>query len=437
MTIHVGHQVFKDTDGNWKKHKLTETPGCILIQSAKCCVEVHPYYTVYYDVNHKKVRVYDSRWLVQEWTGKKWKDLGFWNPALTAEELDNGLKVTRTGETTNGTLTLEYIQRDASPLKHKITWTNKSGKEKTVRIVLAWSGIVGTKIRTLNRKQYSAPITVNTGLFIFGDGKDIINENLLEQFNDGTLAPVTIDVHVQGLKADFEFEEFTVAPNDNVIIDPDTFTNDDPTEDGDIVYKQNSNTYVRLDNFPTIRFKYDQVYVKEAVDHHYFRSYVEWDISAIPDAATIDLVKFQYAGYQNAPIDSASIHHMANRPSTSIDSVVWADCADGTAYLSLSAIFPEIVPFPGPYEREVGGVAVPWDTDPKTDLQNQLVDNWFALGFINEELTDNDEDSIVSEEGYVEPKPTLYVEYTYVPPPVVWGGSALPQVQMAKVILGL
>ena len=34
--------------------------------------------------------------------------------------------------------------------------------------------------------------------------------------------------------------------------------------------------------------------------------------------------------------------------------------------------------------------------------------------------------------------PYVYeADFWEVPPPVVWGGSALPQVQMAKAILGL
>ena len=53
-SVGVGHRVFFDkADGNKpKKHKLTDeraTKDYILIQSAKCAVEVYPYFAKYFD----------------------------------------------------------------------------------------------------------------------------------------------------------------------------------------------------------------------------------------------------------------------------------------------------------------------------------------------------------------------------------------------------
>lgn len=412
MTIHIGHQVFKDkVDGKWKKNKLTDArPDHVLMQSARCCIKIYPYYAVYYDVNHEEVRVYDSRWAVQVWTGKKWKDLGFWNPTLTIEELPNGVKVVRTGQTTDGILEIEYIQFDAELLKHKITWTNNSQKEKTIRIVMKWSGIVGDKIisgRTTKR-LHTAPTIINDGMFVFSDGQHGIGEIVLAQFDEGILAPVAVDLHPNGMKADFEFEEFTVAPNDTVIIDPTTYTNSNPTEDGEIYYV--NGYWFRQRTYATVAWGYQRVSTKSGWETRIWRGYVEWDITAIPDSATITLVKFQYQGWANRADDS-SIKQMALRPSTSSDEDVFNDAADGTIYLNESSTFPEVG-----NDKEVGGT-LSWDIDPKTDLQGRLTDNWFAFGFVTTEKTSGQLDEFVSEDYSGNPKPTLYVEYT--PPPSV------------------
>jgi hypothetical protein len=54
--------------------------------------------------------------------------------------------------------------------------------------------------------------------------------------------------------------------------------------------------------------------------------------------------------------------------------------------------------------------------------------NRFSLGLHEE--GDNDPYATLTSDG-------VKLEITYTAPPVVWGGSALPQLEMAKVILGL
>lgn len=402
-TIHVGHQVFKDkVDGQWKRHKLTdERPekDYVLIQSAKCCIEVYPYYTVYYDVNHEEVRVYNSRWVVEEWDGQKWKDLGFWNPTIIVESKPNGIKVIREGQTTNGILKVEFIQLDGSLLKHRVTWTNVSVQEKTVRLVLKWAGIVGDKI-ICSGKEYSPPLTISDYYFIFGDEQNPkkVGQLLLNQFKEGNLNPVTIETHAKGMKADFQFEEFIVLPDNTVVIDPATWTNSDPTEDG---YIENlSGTISRYDDLANMIFGFNVI---KAGDR-YRRAYVEWNIDGIPDNATITLVKFQYHGGANLlSVDTSYIYSMENQPSTASDSTVYSDCADGTAYVSGSTTFPVVGTG---QEIDLGSNAV-------SDLESVLdVRSWWAIGMVTDEVTSPELASIYTEEeATADPKPTLYVEY--------------------------
>ncbi len=136
-TISVGHQVFKDkADNQYKKHKLTDerpTKDYVLIQSAKCCVEIYPYYAKYFDVDHKEVRLYEERWVVQRLFQEpdKWKDVDAYNPVVTTEEINSGVTISISYTTDYGPLVVKYIQRDGTALKHDILFTNTSGIPET------------------------------------------------------------------------------------------------------------------------------------------------------------------------------------------------------------------------------------------------------------------------------------------------------------------
>lgn len=153
-SIGVGHRVFFDkADGNKpKKHKVTDNrPDHVLIQSAKCCVEVYPYYAKYFDVQHEEVRLYEERWVVQRWREPpgKWFDVSAWNPVISVEEYPEPagdvVKVTVTYDTDYGTLIIEYFQRDGNNLKHNVTFKNTSGSTETFRVLQRWAGIVADR----------------------------------------------------------------------------------------------------------------------------------------------------------------------------------------------------------------------------------------------------------------------------------------------------
>jgi len=150
--VNIGHRVFKH-DGKWHKHILEDKrpdKDFILIRSAKCVVEVYPFYAKYYDVDYTETRLHEERWVVQRLfkAPNTWRDVGAWNPVMAVEEGADFIKVTVTYETDYGPFTIEYFQRDGNALKHNVAFKNTSGATETFRVVQRWSGIVGSKCNT-------------------------------------------------------------------------------------------------------------------------------------------------------------------------------------------------------------------------------------------------------------------------------------------------
>ncbi len=176
-----------------------------------------------------------------------------------------------------------------------------------------------------------------------------------------------------------------------------------------------------------IVMQYGKVTVPETVEW-YDRGFIEWDISSIPDDATITDVVFKYQGERNDASSDCSIYQMENQPSAQPDqtapgggnNTIWDDAADGNGYVLSHSTFPEV----GESKQiDLGSTAV-------SDLQSNLTTNWFAIGLKNDEGTLNEADKIYSSRyGTVNPAPTLYVTFTYAedttPPASITNLSAL------------
>jgi len=139
--------------------------------------------------------------------------------------------------------------------------------------------------------------------------------------------------------------------------------------------------------------------------YYTYRSYIEWDISSIPDGATITDIIFKYHGYTNN-IDCHIHECVGQRPSTAGDGALYDEIGEGTVYAD-PAGFPEV----GTNKQVDLGASA------DSDLQNQLTADWFAIGIQSDNEGTKAVSNIRSEEYASTPDPTLYVEYT-VPPPV-------------------
>jgi predicted nucleotidyltransferase len=195
-----------------------------------------------------------------------------------------------------------------------------------------------------------------------------------------------------------------------------------------------ADTWVRQTSSNDIPFYYYEV----GGDGRWDRGFIEWDISSIPDDATITDVVFKYHGETNNASSLTYIYSMENQPSAQPDTTgsgggnktIYDDAANGNAYLSGSSTFPEI----GESKQiDLGSTA-------DSDLQSNLTTNWFAIGLKNDEGTAGQKDSIYSSEySTANPSPTLYVNFTYAedttPPAAITNLSALTGDVVAQVKL--
>ena len=429
-TISVGHRVFFDkADGNKpKRHKLTdERPGkdCVVVQSAKCCVEVHPYYAKYFDVQHEEVRVEEERWVVQRWRDPpgRWQDVGAWNPQIAVEEyaeLAGGVvKVTVTYDTDYGSLVVEYFQRDGSALKHNITFNNTSGSTETFRVLQRWAGILAI--------GYNNVVVVPSDTeaihldFRGAGGKTIVTENLQSMvFNpDGSgktgqrlQRPIRVETHTRGMKVDFIYGNWILAQDESLEIDPDTATLDNPNEDGKLSksgFGAGGCSGAGLTrNSSDIDITWGGAWIAGPGISSAFRGYTEWDISSL-GGVTIDANPvLKYEGTTTNGRSDEINPLTEGAPSAVSDVNLWSYIASGAAYVD-----PFNPVAAANQSQDLGASA-------KTDLQTAVTasQSWFAIGF--QSPTDECQQTgifhsiILSEEGSATPAPTLFVEYTLV-----------------------
>ena len=111
-------------------------------------------------------------------------------------------------------------------------------------------------------------------------------------------------------------------------------------------------------------------------DPDYYRSYIEFNISGIPDAAIIDRVDFVYQLATASPYDMA-VRQMTLQPSVSTDADIFDDAGDGVIY---KADFCNYITY----------ATNTWITitltGAETDLENNLAVDWFAIGTTDSHL---------------------------------------------------
>ena len=102
----------------------------------------------------------------------------------------------------------------------------------------------------------------------------------------------------------------------------------------------------------------------------YYRGFLKFDISSIPDNATISQVKL-YVNCTTSNVNlEVNILQMSNDPSSASGSTLYTDANDGTQYnFSAWDIFHSTV-----------SNYIILNSSAKTDLQNKLSANWFAVG---------------------------------------------------------
>ena len=397
--------------------------GFYQVQSGLIGARIYDYYTEFYSPDMSEVRLYDERWEVQIWTGSKWSDVGAQSgtPTYVVSQGENEINITKTFTSWAGILEIKYVFREGQPLKHVIIFTSDIVEETQFRVIQKWAGIVADRVKHNNGEDIiTEPTVLNSSSFKFlkEDGSLSLFENQWDMYygyNETTgeyyvlanknIKPVEIDIHAQGLKADFVFSNWTLIQGQSLEIDPDTASYNNPIEDGWVYFFDPA--YSQTDDAETLYIGVNNVGIE---DDMIYRIYFEWNISSIADSSSIIDTEFKYEGEVNYPQD-CHVHKITNQPSeTGVPSTIWLDCADGTVYVD-----PEGFPVVG------GNRVIDLGTDADSDLEDALSVDWFAIGVQadSEALGLDHLSQIASEEHDAVPDPTLNVEYSLGNDPTV------------------
>lgn len=165
----------------------------------------------------------------------------------------------------------------------------------------------------------------------------------------------------------------------------------------------------------------------ESIGTRLKNAFIEFNLSDIPDYATITKVSLTWEGYDDYDVGGVStwvtkIYSLENQPSVQPDNstgnaVIWNDCEDGTMYLDswINRLFGNT----GQVHTANHTSSDPrliWDNSPVSDVQAALVNNWFAIGVIG--FDNQDSKCHSSESPVANPAPTLWVEYQANPPEI-------------------
>ena len=419
--------VWSEAEGRYVPYILEDkfaSEGYIQVQSGLIGARIYQSYAMFYDPNMTEVRLYQEQWEVQQWNPKTKKWVAVIGSYSTFEGYiinkdERCVNVTMMYSSWAGRLNVAYTFREGAPLKHTVVFKSALDYETDFRVIQKWAGIVAAKVKHDKGKNViTSAKTIDSPWFKFlkEDGSLSIFENQWSMYygvNETTgevyvkanecLKPVEIDVHAQGLKANFVFGNWTLARGESLTVDPDTATLSNPVEDGCIKHwysglyeRVNTDSYIEVGGY---LHPQDYFYVA--------RGYVEWDVSSIPDNADVTKVVFKYDGYlRDIGSPDCHIHEMKGaRPSTSSDPTVYSEAGEGTVYAD-----PDGFPVADVDQVDLGSSAA-------SDLELQLSSNWFAIGIQADAENTDSYSYIYAEEGGGQIDPTLYVEYVPNNPP--------------------
>ena len=276
----------------------TETANYYQIQSGLIGARIYKAgYAEFYSPDMSEVRLYEETWEVQYYS-KSWKVCDTYSPQLTVSTDETTVNVTASFVTDwpnsgERAFTVKYIFREGSPLKHEVTFTSYSIDIYDFRVVQKWAGIVGDNVKHDKGENVITSATVinsswfefqkeDRSLSVFENQWSMYYDEFGEILSNQNLKPVEIDVHAQGMKADFVFSNWTLTNGEELTIDPSTTT----------YYYTNADAFV--DNgYPTTNYGSD-IYLRAVYNYPSAgveqKSYLKFDISSLPSGIDITFV---------------------------------------------------------------------------------------------------------------------------------------------------
>ena len=233
--------------------------------------------------------------------------------------------------------------------------------------------------------------------FLLGE---IIAETTLaqswEKFKEVRMDNAQINPHVQFVYGDWigSFE-----------LDPDTYSSNNPTIDGDIATTPASG--VSCSTPTTIDSASARTLVVTAGSGDVascYRSFFEYDISSIPDAVDVSNTVFKFELYSIDTAKNCDYNEMNTKPSIGTASSIWEDIGNGTTFVNNDSTCTTVAT----------NKSVDLGANADSDVEAQLSSNWFAIGIKHDSearVATNYQQNIRSEEGVGVPDPTLEITY--------------------------
>jgi len=385
----------------------------LVVKSALITAEFYPKFTRFYDPAYTEVRLQKEEWIVERLsTNEKWLTVSEGQLVSTVvTETNDSIMVTKTfSHPKFGVLVIDYLFRAGLPLKHTVTFTSSYDSTETFRVVQRWTGIKADKVKhsgdvaetetSINSEtvitDYRFSFIDSSGVTIIEDQSAMVYDTGLVKKNTERFISGTLNTDGNAKKADFVFGNWVLATGESLIIDPYTATLNNPTEDGIVV-----DTFVRYETEVVTQWGRTASLLT-------WRSYFEWDISSIFDGATITDTVFKYQGVY-AGVKPAKIYELSVQPTVASNTALYNGIGADTAYVT------------GWNPTVATNQQIDLTATADTDLQNSLVNNWFAIAIKSDDETTEYASTNVGRTATEEavsptPVPTLYVVYTAVVP---------------------
>ena len=286
-----------------------------VVQTGLISAELHRNKAVFYSPDLSRLAVGRETWLVFQRVDDAWVPVCasltsyFQSQAVTEETMDS-VTLTGTWTTVKGTLEVDYTFRER--LKHTVTWTpNQAGK---YAIVQFWNETIYEDVTLQNATVIKRSSDFILGkadslTFLFGNDTQPFgvfeNQRSAEEYLHKTIFAKGTVVY-QGITITdgvaWVFYNSTLCDVDTdepIVIDPASSTFQPPSLDGHIEYR--GGAFDEADSDATeFRFGEDK-----AASYHWFRSYLRFDVTALPDTAIVSEAIFSiwkvWTSYDGSP----------------------------------------------------------------------------------------------------------------------------------------
>lgn len=364
----------------------------------------------FFDTNGTESRISDEDWILL----RDGQEVATNLTGTDTVENNTHIVHTRYYSSEAGRSNISYIFGEGVPLKHNLRFS--ASQQGTYQLVQKWKGIdfdetieqdaiEGIKIHDhkLGEKKIkkTKPDNLPEDLEFRKDGKLVIHEVTSSAMNE--FEEFEVDSELKQVK--FVWGRWNLEDGESFVLDPDTFSSNNPTEDA--ILRDNGNNDVCDGDSLGARIGSDifMASYETSLSVDCDRSFVEWDITSITDGSDVTNTVFKFEVYEVSSPRNCDYMEINNQPSTAADSTLWTDIGDGTVFVDADSTCTTT----GTNKQ------IDLGTSADSDVEAQLSSNWWAVG-LKEDSESLDSTRHISkinpEEAASTPDPTLEITYT-------------------------